>query len=160
MTKYKLEFSYNGKVNYDVYIEEDCSLTREEYLSETIKSIVDDELTMLECDNTEREWIRAIMGCINRSWKVEEYELTNESDGLEVNLVGTIQLTTQRKLSYDGDISDRLSTTMEIYFENEGYNIDEQYLYEKCHHLGTQFWLDVGIDTSTVKASAILKEID
>lgn len=79
---------------------------------------------------------------------------------MEVNLVGKIQLTTQNKLSYDGDISDRLITTMEIHFENEGYNIDEQYLYEKCHYLGTLFWLDVGIDTSTVKASAILKELD
>ena len=160
MTRYKLDFSYSGKVDYNVYIEEDCSLTREDYLIETIKSIVDEELKMLECDNTEREWIGAIMGCINRSWKVEEYELTDNSDGLEVNIVGTIQFTTQRKLSYDGDISDRLSTTMEIYFENEGYNIDEQYLYEKCHYLGTLFWLDVGIDPSTVKVSATLEEID
>lgn len=160
MTRYKLEFSYNGKVDYNVYIEEDCSLTREEYLIETIKSIVDDELEMLECDNNEREWIRAIMGCINRGWKVEEYEITDKSDALDVNLVGIIQFTTQTKLSYGGDISDRLSTTMEIYFENEGYNIDEQHLYEKCHYLGTSFWLDVGIDPSTVKASAILKEID
>lgn len=160
MVRYKLEFSYNGKVDYNVYIEEDCSLTREDYLIETIKSIVDDELKMLECDNTEREWIRAIMGCINRSWKVEEYELTDNSDGLEVNLVGTIQFTTLNKLSYNGDISDRLSTTMEIYFENEGCNIDEQYLYEKCHFLGTSFWLDVGIDPSTVKAIAMLKELD
>lgn len=160
MVRYKLEFSYNGKVDYNVYIEEDCSLTREDYLIETIKSIVDDELKILECDNTEREWIRAIMGCINRSWKVEEYELTDNSDGLEVNLVGTIQFTTLNKLSYNGDISDRLSTTMEIYFENEGCNIDEQYLYEKCHYLGTSFWLDVGIDPSTVKAIAMLKELD
>lgn len=160
MVRYKLEFSYNGKVDYNVYIEEDCSLTREDYLIETIKSIVDDELKILECDNTEREWIRAIMGCINRSWKVEEYELTDNSDGLELNLVGTIQFTTLNKLSYNGDISDRLSTTMEIYFENEGCNIDEQYLYEKCHYLGTSFWLDVGIDPSTVKAIAMLKELD
>ena len=160
MTRYKLEFSYDGKVDCNVYIEEDCSLTREDYLIETIKSIVDDELKMLECDNTEREWIRAIMGCINRSWKVEEYELTDNSDGLEVNLVGTIQFTTLNKLSYDGDISDRLVATMEIHFENEGYNVDEQYLYEKCHYLGTLFWLDVGIDPSTVKANAILEEID
>lgn len=160
MTRYKLDFSYSGKVDYNVYIEEDCSITREEYLVEMIKSIVDEELKMLECDNTEREWIRASMGCINRSWKVEEYELTDNSDVLEVNIVGTIQFTTQRKLSYDGDISDRLSTTMEIYFENEGYNIDEQYLYEKCHYLRTLFWLDVGIDPSTVKVSATLEEID
>ena len=115
---------------------------------------------MLECENSEREWIRAIMGCINRSWKVEEYELTDESDGLDVNLVGTIQFTTQTKLSYDGDISDRLVTTMEIYFENEGYNVDESALYDRCGHLKTLFCLDIGVDASTVKAFVILKELD
>ena len=160
MARYKLEFLYSGKVDYNIYINEDCSLTREDYLMETIKSVVDDRSKMLECDNSEREWIRAIMGCINRSWKVEEYEITDKSDALDVNLVGTIQFTTQTKLSYGGDISDRLATTMEIYFENEGYNVDESVIYDACRYLKTDFWLDIGIDLSTVKASSTLKEME
>lgn len=42
MPRCRLDFSYSGKVDYNVYIEEDCSITREEYLVETIKSIVDE----------------------------------------------------------------------------------------------------------------------
>lgn len=161
MTRYKLDFSYSGKVDYNVYIEEDCSITREEYLVETIKSIVDEELKMLECDNTEREWIRAIMGCINRSWNVEEYELTtNETDGYEVNLAGTIQFTTPTRLHYDSDISDRLIKAMDIHFEHVGYDFDDSIVYDKCRYLETSFLFEAMIDDSTVKASAILKELN
>ena len=41
MTRYKLEFSYQAELYYDIYINEDCSLTREDYLMEQIKSIID-----------------------------------------------------------------------------------------------------------------------
>lgn len=161
MPRYKLEFSYKAKIRYDIYIHEDCSLTREEYLAETIKSIVDEELKMLECDNTEREWIRAIMGCINRNWNVEEYELTtNETDGYEVNLAGTIQFTTPTRLHYDSDISDRLIKAMDIHFEHVGYDFDDSIVYDKCRYLETSFLFEAMIDDSTVKASAILKELN
>ena len=71
-----------------------------------------------------------------------------------------IQFTTPRKTLYDSDISDRLIKTMEIHFEYDGYNIDESVIYEACHYLQTDFWIETTIVDSTVKASAILKEID
>lgn len=75
--------------------------------------------------------IGVIIGCINYSWNIEEYELTNESDGEEVNLARMIQFTTPTQMHYD-----------------------------KCQYLETSFWFEVMTDDSTVKASATLKEID
>ena len=49
MTRYRLDFSYNAKINYDVYITEDCSVEREDYLMGKIKSIIDETKWELEC---------------------------------------------------------------------------------------------------------------
>lgn len=160
MSRYRLDFSYKAKIKYDVYIHEDCSLTREDYLMEKIKSTIDDTVWQLECDSTESEWIRAIIGCIGYSWMIEEDELTDKSDGSEVNLNGMIQFTTPTKMNYGSDITDRLIKTMDIHFENEGYNIDESVIYEACRYLQTDFWLETNVDCLTVEAKAILKEID
>ena len=160
MTRYRLEFSYKAKLYYDIFINEDCSLTREDYLMEQITSIIDDAKWEIECDSSDREWIGFIIGCINYSWNVEEYELTNESDGEEVNLAVMIQFTTPTQMHYDNDISDRLVKTMDIHFEHVGYDFDESIIYDKCQYLETSFWFDAMIDDSTVKASATLKEID
>ena len=50
--------------------------------------------------------------------------------------------------------------SMEIHFEYDGYDIDEAFIYDKCQHLNTSFWLDYDIDVTTVEAKAILKELD
>lgn len=42
MARYKLEFSYQAKLYYDIFINEYCSLTREDYLMEQITSIIND----------------------------------------------------------------------------------------------------------------------
>lgn len=49
MPRYRLDFSYKAKIHYDIYIHEDCSLTREDYLMEKIKSIIDETKWELEC---------------------------------------------------------------------------------------------------------------
>lgn len=41
MTRYRLDFSYKAKHHYDVYINEDCSFEREDYLMGKIKSILE-----------------------------------------------------------------------------------------------------------------------
>lgn len=160
MTRYKLEFSYQAKLYYDIFINEDCSFTREDYLMEQIKSIIDDAKWEIECDSTDGKWIGVIISSINYSYNIEEYELTNKSDGDEVNLSGTIQFTTPTRMSYNGDISDRLIKVMDIHFEHVGYDFDESIIYDKCQYLETSFWFEAMIDDSTVKASATLKEID
>ena len=160
MPRYRLDFSYKAKIKYDVYIHEDCLPEREDYLMEKIKSIVDDTVWQLECDSTESEWIRAIIGCISYSWMIEEDKLIDESDGTNVNLNGMIQFTTPTKMNYDSDITDRLIKTMDIHFENESYNVDESVIYEACRYLQTDFWLETNVDYLTVEAKAILKEID
>lgn len=160
MTRYKLDFSYKAKIHYDVYITEDCSLTREDYLMEKIKSIIDETKWELECGYSERECIGIVISSILDSWRIEKYEITNESDGDEVNITGMIQFTTPRKTLHDSDISDRLIKTMEIHFEHDGYDIDESVLYEACRNLETDFWLETNVDSSTVEAKAILKELD
>lgn len=160
MARYKLEFSYQAKLYYDIFINENCSLTREDYLMEQIKSIINDAKWELECGYSDREWIGIVIGSILDSWRIEEYEITNESDGEEVNISGMIQFTTPRKTLHDSDISDRLIKTMEIHFDYDGYDIDESVIYEKCQYLETSFWFEAMIDDSTVKSSAILKELD
>lgn len=160
MPRYRLDFSYKAKMQYDVYINEDCSLTREDWLMEKIKSIIDDTVWQLECDSTESEWIRTIIGCIGYSWRIEECELTDKSDGAEVNVSGMIQFTTPTKMNYGSDITGRLVKTMDIHFENEGHNIDESMIYEACHCLQTDFWLETNVDYLTVEAKAILRELD
>lgn len=127
---------------------------------EKIKSIIDETKWELECGYSDREWMGIVISCILDSWRIEEYEITNESSGEEVNITGMIQFTTPRKTLYDSDISDRLIKTMEIHFEYDGYDIDESVIYEACHYLQTDFWIETTIVDSTVKASAILKEID
>lgn len=160
MTRYKLEFSYQAELYYDIYINEDCSSTREDYLMEQIKSIIDDTTWEIECNTSDGEWIGVVIGCINYSWDIEEFTLTNESDGEEVNLAGTIQFTTPTQMHYDSDISDRLIKAMDIHFEHVGYDFDESIIYDKCQYLETSFWFEAMIDDSTVNASATLKEID
>ena len=160
MTRYRLDFSYKAKINYDVYITEDCSVEREDYLMGKIKSIIDETKWELECGYSDREWIGIVISCILDSWRIEEYEITNESSGEEVNIIGMIQFTTPRKTLYGSDISDRLIKTMEIHFDYDGYDIDESVIYEACRHLQTDFWMETNIDSSTVEAKAILKEID
>ena len=160
MTRYKLEFSYQAELYYDIYINEDCSLTREDYLMEHIKSIIDDTTWEIECNTSDGEWIGVVIGCINYSWDIEEFTLTNESDGEEVNLAGTIQFTTPTQMHYDSDISDRLIKAMDIHFEHVGYDFDESIIYDKCRYLETSFWFEAMINDSTVKAQVILKEID
>lgn len=160
MPRYRLDFSYKAKLCYNIYIDEDCSLTREDYLMEKIKSIIDENVWELECGYSDREWIRIVIGSILDSWKIEEYEITSESDGEGVNITGMIQFTTPRKTLHDSDISDRLITAMEIHFENDGYDIDESFIYDRCQHLNTSFWLDIGIDSSTVESKATLKELE
>lgn len=160
MPRYKLEFSYQAKIQYEIYINEDCSFTREDYLMGKIKSIIDETKWELECGYSDRECIGIVIGCILDSWRIEEYEITNESNGEEVNITGMIQFTTPRKTLHDSDISDRLIKTMEIHFEYDGYDIDELVLYEACHYLQTDFWLETNVDSSTVEAKAILKGID
>ena len=160
MPRYKLEFSYQAKIQYEIYINEDCSFTREDYLMEKIKSIIDETALELECGYSDREWTGIVIGCILDSWRIEEYEITNESSGEEVNITGMIQFTTPRNILHDVDISDRLIKTMEIHFEYDGYDIDESVIYEACHYLQTDFWLETNVDSSTVEAKAILKEID
>jgi len=160
MPRYKLEFSYKAKIHYDVFITEDCSFEREDYLMGKIKSIIDETKWELECGYSDRECIGIVIGCILDSWRIEEYEITNESNGEEVNITGMIQFTTPRKTLHDSDISDRLIKTMEIHFEYDGYDIDELVLYEACHYLQTDFWLETNVDSSTVEAKAILKGID
>lgn len=160
MTRYKLEFSYQAELYYDIYINEDCSLTREDYLMEQIKSIIDDTTWEIECNTSDGEWIGVVIGCINYNWDIEEFTLTNESDGEEVNLAGTIQFTTPTQMHYDSDISDRLIKAMDIHFEHVGYDFDESIIYDKCRYLETSFWFEAMINDSTVKAQAILKEID
>ena len=160
MTRYRLDFSYKAKIRYDIYIHEDCSFTREDYLMEKIKSIINETKWELECGYSDREWIGIVIGSILDSWKIEEYEITNESDGDEVNITGMIQFTTPRKTLHDSDISDRLVKTMEIHFDYDGYDIDESVIYEGCHYLHTDFWLETTVDSSTVEAKATLKEID
>ena len=160
MTRYKLEFSYQAELYYDIYINEDCSLTREDYLMEQIKSIIDDTTWEIECNTSDGEWIGVVIGCINYSWDIEEFTLTNESDGEEVNLAGTIQFTTPTQMHYDSDISDRLIKAMDIHFEHVGYDFDESIIYDKCRYLETSFLFEAMINDSTVKAQAILKEID
>ena len=160
MPRYKLEFSHKDKIHYDVFITEDCSFEREDYLIGKIKSIIDETKWELECGYSDRECIGIVIGCIHDSWRIEEYEITNESSGEEVNITGMIQFTTPRKTLYDSDISDRLIKTMEIHFEYDGYDIDESVLYEACHYLQTDFWLETNVDSSTVEAKAMLKEID
>ena len=160
MTRYKLEFSYQAELYYDIYINEDCFLTREDYLMEQIKSIIDDTTWEIECNTSDGEWIGVVIGCINYSRDIEEFTLTDESDGEEVNLAGTIQFTTPTQMHYDSDISDRLIKIMEIHFEYDGYDIDESVIYEVCRHLQTDFWLETNVDSSTVETKAILKELD
>ena len=160
MTRYRLEFSYKAKLYYDIFINEDCSLTREDYLMEKIESIINETAWELECGYSDYEWIGIVIGCILDNWRIEEYEITNESSGEEVNITGMIQFTTPRKTLHDSDISDRLIKTMEIHFEYDGYDIDESVIYEACRHLQTDFWLETNVDSSTVEAKAILKEID
>lgn len=77
-----------------------------------------------------------------------------------MNITGMIQFTTPRKTLHDVDISDRLIKTMDIHFEYDGYDIDESVIYESCRHLQTDFWLETNVDSSTVEAKAILKELD
>ena len=160
MPRYKLEFSYKAKIYYDVFITEDCSFEREDYLMGKIKSIIDETKWELECGYSDRECIGIVVGCILDSWRIEEYEITNESNGEEVNITGMIQFTTPRKTLHDVDISDRLIKTMEIHFEYDGYDIDELVIYEACRHLQTDFWLETNVDSSTVEAKATLKELD
>ena len=160
MTRYRLEFSYKAKLYYDIFINEDCSLTREDYLMEKIESIIDETAWELECGYSDCEWIGIVIGCILDNWRIEEYEITNESSGEEVNITGMIQFTTPRKTLHDSDISDRLIKTMEIHFEYDGYDIDESVIYEACRHLQTDFWLETNVDSSTVEAKSMLKEID
>lgn len=160
MPRYKLEFSYKAKIHYDVFITEDCSFEREDYLMGKIKSIIDETKWELECGYSDRECIGIVIGCILDSWRIEEHEITNESNGEEVNITGMIQFTTPKKTLHDSDISDRLIKTMEIHFEYDGYDIDELVLYEACHYLQTDFWLETNVDSSTVEAKAILKGID
>lgn len=160
MPKYELEFSYKAKLQYDIYIHEDCSLIREDYLMENIKSIIDKNAWSLECNYSEREWIGIVIGCINDSWNIEEYELTDESTGEEINIAEKIRFNTPRKTIYDSDISDRLARELEIYFENDGFDIDESFIYDECKHLNTSFELLTFIDVTTVEAKAILKEMD
>ena len=90
---------------------------------------------------------------------VGEYEITNESDGDEVNITGMIQFTTPRKTLHDSDISDRLIKTMEIHFDYGGYDVHESVIYEACHYLHTDFWLETTVDSSTIEAKATLKEL-
>lgn len=161
MVRYKLEFSYQAELYYDIFINEDCSPTREDYLMERIKSIINDSKWEIECDSIDGEWIGVVIGCIKCNWNVEEYELTtNETDGYEVNLAGTIQFTTPTRLHYDSDISDRLIKAMDIHFEHVGYDFDDSIVYDKCRYLETSFLFEAMIDDSTVKASAILKELN
>lgn len=160
MIRYKLDFSYKAKIHYDVYITEDCSFEREDYLMGKIKSIIDEIKWELECGYSDREWIGIVISSILDSWRIEEYEITNESSGEEVNITGMIQFTTPRKTLHDVDISDRLIKTMEIHFEYDGYDIDESVIYEACQHLQTDFWLETNVDSSTVEAKATLKELD
>lgn len=160
MTRYRLDFSYKAKINYDVYITEDCSVEREDYLMGKIKSIINETKWELECGYSDREWMGIVISCILDSWRIEEYEITNESSGDEVNITGMIQFTTPRKTLHDSDISDRLIKTMEIHFEYDGYDIDELVIYEACRHLQTDFWFETVINESTVEAKAILKELD
>ena len=40
MPRYKLEFSYKAKIHYDVYINEDCSFAREDYLMEKLNQLL------------------------------------------------------------------------------------------------------------------------
>ena len=160
MPRYRLDFSYKAKIHYDVFITEYYSFEREDYLMGKIKSIIDETKWELECGYSDRECIGIVIGCILDSWRIEEYEITNESNGEEVNITGMIQFTTPRKTLHDSDISDRLIKTMEIHFEYDGYDIDELVLYEACHYLQTDFWLETNVDSSTVEAKAILKEID
>lgn len=159
MPRYRLDFSYKAKIRYDIYIHEDCSLTREDYLMEKIKSIIDETKWELECGYSDREWIGIVIGSILDSWRIEEYEITNESDGDEVNITGMIQFTTPRKTLHDSDISDRLIKTMEIHFDYDGYDVDESVIYETCHYLHTDFWLETTVDSSTIEAKATLKEL-
>lgn len=159
MPRYRLDFSYKAKIHYDIYIHEDCSLTREDYLMEKIKSIIDETKWELECGYSDREWIGIVIGSILDSWRIEEYEITNESDGDEVNITGMIQFTTPRKTLHDNDISDRLIKTMEIHFDYDGYDLDESVIYEACHYLHTDFWLETTVDSSTIEAKATLKEL-
>ena len=160
MPRYRLDFLYKAKLCYNIDIVEDCSLTREDYLMEEIKSIIDENVWELECGYSDREWIGIVISSILDSWDIEEYELTNESDGEGVNITGMMQFTTPRKTLHDSDISDRLTKAMEIHFEYDGYDIDESFIYDKCQHLNTSFWLDYDIDVTTVEAKAILKELD
>lgn len=160
MPRYKLEFSYKAKIHYDVYITEDCSFTREDYLMGKINSIVDEIKWELECGYSDREWLGVVISSILDSWRIEEYEITNESDGDGVNITGMIQFTTPRKTLHNSDISDRLIKTMDIHFEYDGYDIDESVIYDACNYLQTDFWLETKVDSSTVEAKAILKEID
>lgn len=160
MVRYKLEFSYRAKIQYEIYINEDCSFEREDYLMGKIKLIIDEIKWELECGYSDREWIGIVIGCILDSWRIEEYEITNESDRDEVNITGMIQFTTPKKTLYNSDISDRLIKTMEIHFEYDGYDINESVIYEACRHLQTDFWFETMIDESTVEASATLKELN
>ena len=107
-----------------------------------------------------RNCIGIVIGCILDSWRIEEYEITNESSGGEVNITGMIQFTTPRKTLHDSDISDRLIKVMEIHFDYDGHDIDDSVIYEKCQYLETDFWLETNVDSSTVEAKAMLKEID
>lgn len=160
MVRYKLEFSHRAKIQYEIYINEDCSFTREDYLMEKIKSIIDETKWELECGYSGRDWVGIVISSILDSWRIEKYEITNESSGEEVNITGMIQFTTPRKTLHDVDISDRLIKTMEIHFEYDGYDIDESVIYEACQHLQTDFWLETNVDSSTVEAKATLKELD
>lgn len=160
MPRYKLEFSYKAKIHYDVYINEDCSFEREDYLMGKIKSIIDETKCELECGYSDREWMGIVISCIFDSWRIEEYEITNESSGEEVNITGMIQFTTPMQTLHNSDISDRLIKTMEIHFEYDGYDVDESVIYEACRHLQTDFWLETNVDSSTVESKAILKELD
>ena len=159
MPRYRLDFSYKAKIRYDIYIYEDCSFTREDYLMEKIKSIINETKWELECGYSDREWIGIVISSILDSWKIEEYEITNESDGDEVNITGMIQFTTPRKTLHDSDISDRLIKTMEIHFDYDGYDVDEAVIYEACHYLHTDFRLETTVDSSTIEAKATLKEL-
>ena len=156
MPRYRLDFSYKA----NIYIHEDSLITREYYLMEKIKSIINETKWELECGYSDREWIGIVIGSILDSWRIEEYEITNESDGDEVNITGMIQFTTPRKTLHDSDISDRLIKTMEIHFDYDGYDIDESVIYEECRYLHTDFWLETTVDSSTIEAKATLKELD
>lgn len=160
MPRYRLDFSYKAKIHYEIYINEDCSLEREDYLMEHIKLAIKDTAWQLECDSSDGEWIGIIIHCINNSYNIEEYELSSECDGTEVNLSGMIQFITPTKMNYDSDITDRLVKTMDIHFEHIGYDIDESAIYEACRYLQKSFWISTEIDDLTVEAKAILKEID